>query len=208
MKFKEFLEEEKKPEVKGDVVRKWLKQRVRFGNGKQLSFPKACRVYEDGTIELNGGEGVRTMWIDGDMKADGKLLSIENGPIKFSKAFANCELKSVYYHYLSKVEPDDIIDTVELLGFNTSDIPQISKFASRMTKLTNFQIFNCKKIPGVLALLKIPTLEEINFAIVGPDMDKLRKLTEIMMRHLKGERDIPECQQELIEEGLEEYAKL
>lgn len=73
--------------------------------------------------------------------------------------------------------------------------------------LTSFSVshnteFNC----GLLRLLKCPVLTYVGNS--GKDVDKkLQDALDIIKKHLK-DKNIPECQQELIEEGLQEYAKL
>lgn len=57
---------------------------------------------------------------------------------------------------------------------------------------------------GLLKLLKMPELKAIN---VGNPDEKVEKAFKIINSHLK-DRDVPECQQELIEEGLQEFATL
>lgn len=76
-------------------------------------------------------------------------------------------------------------------------------------KLTNLKrlAFECDTIwikGGVLRLLKCPSLTEVKLESYD---DSLENLQNIINKHLKN-KNIPECQQELIEEELQEYAKL
>ena len=62
---------------------------------------------------------------------------------------------------------------------------------------------------GVLSLLKINGLKEIS---LGDVLDRrgsdLRAVAHIIQKHLRSDRDIMDCQDELIDAGFESYAKL
>jgi hypothetical protein len=66
---------------------------------------------------------------------------------------------------------------------------------------------------GVLRLFKVPNLTEIK-TIYHVDPKDIRKgeygqyALEIVNKHLKGDRSVADCMDELMEAGLKEYAKL
>lgn len=60
-------------------------------------------------------------------------------------------------------------------------------------------------ISNVLGLILIKGLKKIGF--VGPN-DAHIKVQLIINKHLKGDRDVHACQEEMLEAGLVEYAKL
>jgi len=55
-------------------------------------------------------------------------------------------------------------------------------------------------ITNLLYAFKIKGLEEL--------ITRIEKLDDIINKHLVGNRDVMECQEELIEAGLEKYARL
>jgi hypothetical protein len=70
----------------------------------------------------------------------------------------------------------------------------------------DFEVMRAERF-GLLRLLKSKTLEHIKpvAKVIHPGM---HDAMEIVNKHLKGDRDIAECMDELIAEGLKEYAKL
>jgi len=75
-------------------------------------------------------------------------------------------------------------------------------------------ITGCWRIRNMLHLLKIKDLERVR--IWSPHImfsqddlaKKIKTLDNIINKHLSGDKDIMECQEELIDAGLEEYAHL
>jgi hypothetical protein len=63
-----------------------------------------------------------------------------------------------------------------------------------------------------LGLLKIPSLKSIDISVADLNKHKpktgITKMMHIINKHLVGDRDIIACQEELIEAGLKEFAKL
>lgn len=92
------------------------------------------------------------------------------------------------------------------------ECPSITYNATKVTTLHNIDkqigcsylfIASGKIKDSVLGLLKIKTLEELNF----PLMRNENHWEEIIIRHLK-DKNILKCQKELIQNGFKDYAKL
>lgn len=58
----------------------------------------------------------------------------------------------------------------------------------------------------LLSLLRIPSLSSVGSS--SPVGSECQQLVSILNKHLAGERDIIDCQQELIDAGLKRYANL
>lgn len=84
------------------------------------------------------------------------------------------------------------------------------KGIERLTKLKHITLeaANASTVAtgGLLRLLKCPSLDDIFINMTYVEQ-RTRAALRIINKHLK-DKNIPECQQELIEEGFEEYAKL
>lgn len=88
-----------------------------------------------------------------------------------------------------------------------------------MTNLNGLDIYQCTLDCGLLRLLKCASLKKLvatrpqyssgdgGYRNVS-DNKEFTKALNIVEKHLKGHRDVLECQEELIDAGLDEYAKL
>lgn len=64
---------------------------------------------------------------------------------------------------------------------------------------------NCPIESNVLGLILIKNLEKFSFEDFKGEVHPVQN---IINKHLKGSRDVLECQEELIENGYKQYAKL
>jgi hypothetical protein len=75
-----------------------------------------------------------------------------------------------------------------------------------LTKVPDFLITPDCLTSNILGILLIDGLEQGRVSTYG--IPNLRNALKIIDKHLKGDKDILECQEELIEAGFKEYAKL
>lgn len=61
---------------------------------------------------------------------------------------------------------------------------------------------------NILGLLLINQLDKIIIDIQDVKTSNLQPVVDIINRHLKADKDILECQEELLENGFKDYAKL
>ena len=107
-------------------------------------------------------------------------------------------------------------DNIPSSPIDVDDLKFILKFSQNMTLHDIHKYISCKTLilqnmkhltGNVLGLLKIKKLEKLSIDVSGTYDIKSVRAIEIINNHLKS-RDILSCQEELIENGLEEYAKL
>jgi len=101
-------------------------------------------------------------------------------------------------------EIDGVLDLIR------NPIASFSGIYKHINKVGRIMIpVNCQS--STLGLLKIKDLGMVSSDASDknhPDYDKLSKMISIINNHNKGNRDILACQEELIEAGLKEYARL
>ncbi|MGI0076581.1 MAG: hypothetical protein ACREAU_04140 [Nitrosopumilaceae archaeon] len=93
-----------------------------------------------------------------------------------------------------------------------------SYFACHDTKITSFHNIHkqIKHIGGILTIdsavkshiMGLMLIKNLKIEISGVKNKQLKQAIAIMNKHLAGRRNIHDCQEELIEAGLSEYAKL
>lgn len=100
--------------------------------------------------------------------------------------------------------PNLVVDGVgKTLIFDNCLIDSL-KFASSK-QLYHIHFDNCEVNCGLLSLLKVTSLKTLVPDVADKDF---ANACNIVTHHLRSDRNVPECQQELIEEGLQQYAKL
>lgn len=129
--------------------------------------------------------------------------------------FDEAHLSNTIYHF-------SIIAHRGFMKFNSFEqLPNVNNFlfsgdcelrsfvgVEKLTHLKHIQYAGYQDIhAGLLRLLKAPALVGIDVPINTENKD-LQTATKIVSSHLANGRSVPECQQELIEEGLQKYAKL
>lgn len=201
MKLKDLFEsaENKK------IIEDWLKQFSHF-------------IYLDGLLikqEIDNIFDFQTMKLESEVTS---FCLIGDGGVKFSWPLAESPLRSDFILDLSGGVPGGmIIDDFEQFPkmvpkLSMTDMVTIKSFRGidKLTKLrvisidTESMIVDC----GLLRLLKIPSLKRIVLNRRDDTKNKFDSAMSIVFKHFEGDREVAECQQELIEAGLQEYAKL
>jgi hypothetical protein len=223
MKLNEIITDRFKVEQKLKILIKHIK-------------PEQYEIHEDGSVSFVGDLvlvfntfkklTVRFRKVTGDfsLTSCANLVSLEGCPEEVTGDFViyqNTQLTSLK-HMPKKVGGD-------LKGFGNSKMTSLEglgdiggeiilsacttlRSISEIKKATRLDISGCPLITNMLYLFKIKGLIHVtvwNKNISQTDHErKMKRLQEILNKHLAGDRDIMECQEELIEAGLEEYAKL
>jgi len=219
-------------EIVTDKVKVEQKLKILIKNIK----PEQYEIHDDGTVSFTGNITlvfntfkkltVRFRKVTGDfgLTSCKNLISLEGCPEEVTGDFAfyqNKQLTSV--KYMPKKIGGDLrgfgnSNIVSLEGFGDVGgeiiISSCTKLASikEIKKATSLDISGCPLITNMLYLFKIKGLTHVTVwskYISQTDHErKMERLQEILNKHLSGGRDIMECQEELIEAGLEEYAHL
>jgi Leucine-rich repeat (LRR) protein len=146
---------------------------------------------------------------------DNKLTSLEGGPVEIKDGGYSCsdnlltsllgcptEIKGTFNCYNNKLSslagfPAKLDGRGNCYGNNLTSLQGIHKQLKEAKSLD----FSANPIKShVLGLLKIKGLETIELSRKG--------VQDIINKHLAGERDVMACQDELMDAGFEEYAKL
>lgn len=99
------------------------------------------------------------------------------------------------------------IPNLAALTFSACNIKSL-KGIDKLNHVRKIWLHDVKLEGGLLRLLKMPNLEMFNLTRLSTD-EKTERALDILEKHINSEeRDVPECQQELIEAGLQEFAKL
>ncbi len=133
--------------------------------------------------------------IDGNFNcSNNNLTSLKGGPTSVS---------GYYYCYENKLTSleglPSSMDSLSISNNKLTTLHNIHKIIKRMNGAANFSGNPIET--HVLGLLLIDGLEKVWFDDNWP-------LVRIINKHLEGERDVFACQEELIENGFEEYAQL
>ncbi len=127
--------------------------------------------------------------------SNNKLTTLEGGPSKVDgnyMAYSNKLLTSL------EGGPSYVGERLELSFCGLTSLHNIHKIINHIGDGADFTKNPIKS--HVLGLLLIDGLEQVWF--------NNKKVQSIINKHLKGDRDVFECQEELIEAGLDEYAQL
>lgn len=153
--------------------------------------------------------------------ADNRLTSLKGGPIKVGHAY-NCgrnELTSLT-GVPAEIPHDFICDSNELTSLDGAPRRVGGDFVCNMNPIIslagigayfkNGWIARTLTIPEcveshVLGILLIPNLKEVDSYDAT---DKLERAISIINKHLRDDRDILECQEDLRTAGLREYGRL
>jgi hypothetical protein len=140
---------------------------------------------------------------------------VHNG--KYRNKVYNWALRS-YYHQpkVTSLEgfPQYIDGNVDIAAFTELNY---SKVYNYIKEITGFIIINAKYEGPMLGFLKIKGLQSISYdfvyskkfnSYVEVSKSRFKQAIDIVNKYLKTDRDILGCQDELIENGLSEYAKL
>lgn len=208
MRLKEFLKE-----AEENASQKWLQAHIGYVEAAGTSF------YEDADLQkiLSGKQAKSwpSMIVDehGDIHTSGDITSVWIDG--FNKQKYDCPIETPSWVSASLISGTIRDATLE----NLANIPDASvvtfmkckihsfKFPAKMFQnKTEMSFVDCQIPDGLLSLLKIENLNKLTASQFKNE--KLLEALKIVTEHLQGSRDIPECQQELIEAGLQEYAKL
>ncbi|AVH85017.1 hypothetical protein RsoM2USA_88 [Ralstonia phage RsoM2USA] len=124
-----------------------------------------------------------------------------------------------------KGAPANLLDLVVSRCNHISDLSGITNSEEiRLAKLTNLRSFegisktlkSCKKIfidnmvieSNILGLLEVQDMQEV--VLINPSLlpSDMKRAFQILNTHLRGNKDIFECQSDLIEAGLDRYAEI
>lgn len=176
-------------------------------------FPGDFRLENTDVESLEGcpHEVTGTVWI----RNNKKLTSLKGGPKIVGNDYIanNCSLVSLEGSP-EKIDVDFMvhhnnIDSLEgcpkFVGcdfwIHTNKLTNLHNIHKQIKHIGGLANFNCNPIKShVLGLLLIDRLVRV-------DLDNVI-VQNIINKHLKGDRDIFACQEELIEDGFEEYAQL
>lgn len=135
---------------------------------------------------------------------DRGISSMHGGPDKIEDQY------NLGFNYLSTFDyaPSFVGGTVSLNGNSFSHLHNIHKHFKHIGQLLHCERMTIRS--HVLGIMLIEGLQGVRFSCPQSKMlnQKLLQVQEIINKHLKGARDIHECQQELIDVGLPEYARL
>jgi len=146
---------------------------------------------------IDGEFKSRFMNVNGDFDgADIQLRSLKNSPPKVGQSF-RCNSNK-----LQSLEGAPMIVGYNVWAYDNpiQHLKGIGKDYS--VEINGFlDIDRCPIKSHMLGILKIKKLDRIHFNFN-------RKVRDIINKHLESDRDILACQEELIEAGLKEYARL
>lgn len=71
--------------------------------------------------------------------------------------------------------------------------------------LKDIQVFNTPIIGGLLSLLMLSEFKTLGSSLINLDFKVARN---IINKHLQGDRDLLDCQEEMVQAGLKEFAKI
>lgn len=162
-------------------------------------------------------------WIDGKQLA-ANVASVRFEPKKASQPFEwplenkqhklnGLELGNSFSSFGYVIENFvDFPNAIYLLINGKSTTIKSFKGIEHLSNLHTLKISDVIDIDcGVLRILKSQALALNILNVTARATERAKeynKLSDIMNKHLFGDRNVAECQQELIEEGLQEFAKL
>lgn len=196
MRFKQYLKEA----VSNKEMNEWFRQYdVEAYDTSNLLVSSYHYIYDKGEISPSIAE-VNISVDSGDVTWKPPLTSDEWGNI-ISFSFS----KNVGRHTINAFSD---LPNVKNLSFNDCTIKSLSG-AEKLTEVQYIEIRAwCEIQGGLLRLLKMPNLREIDMRNYLGDQP-LEKALDIVKKHVEdGEHDIIACQTELMDADLEEYAKL
>ena len=168
-------------------------------------YPFADVIYGDfkcsrnSLTSLEGGPAVKVMGVYDVSEND--LTSLEFSPQQTTKDF-ECG-----YNELTSLEgcPSKVGARFNCSNNKLTSLQGIHKLFKDGYIDGSFVAIENKITSHVLGLVLIPKLKRVSF---GVDVGELSEVSKIINKHLQGDRDVIDCQQELIEAGLKAYAQL
>lgn len=133
-----------------------------------------------------------------------RLTSLKGGPTEVDGKFDcnNCE-------QLTSLEGAPAIINGDFECYNNVNIKSLQNIHKQIKQINGEAAFQgCKIASHVLGLLKIKGLTKVTFSTGHYKQEDLKKLEEIINKHLAGTRNVFTCLPELEAAGLEEYAQL
>jgi hypothetical protein len=216
MKLAELLLEASDREIR-ETIAEWRNEFKRMAYSK-MSFG-SCRVENGKIIHTSEKLAIyQFMLKDGKLAAPfesaikvdvwanvGTLSSFENFPkeivygnVKASK-IGQSKLHFNYAHdRLTSLEyfPRNISGSISTYNLRNLSLSRCNK---HIDKIDGTWFLNTKYVGPILGTLQIKGLREVSFG---------SEAQSILTKYLRGDRDILECQEELITKGFKEYAKL
>lgn len=200
MKLKEILTET------SDLSREiWLRDHLRVYIGDDyVTYNKVGDKDELPDAEIYYHAPNKTFEFVG-LENDGIVLSFHHG--KWSSPVPGEAWKNLSSMSIENATFDELynLPNVEHLGFIrcTFNTLQFDK-EDDLSGIEYLNFNNCKFNCGLLGLLK----SNLKLKAINRGYDKVGKALDIVVKHMKGNRDLAECAEELIDAGFEEYAKL
>ena len=156
--------------------------------------PETVKEFDCAGVKLTSLEGSPTTVLGEFDCQDNELTSFKGGP------------KTVGHHVMadgnmiSSLEgfPREVGSFVSIENNHLTSLHNIHKFIPKMAGMLYLR--NNKIVSHVLGILLI---DGLTICLLGN-----RDVQSIINKHLKGERDVFACQEELIEAGFEEFAQL
>jgi len=142
---------------------------------------KNYTINNDGSIDVTGN-------------ADMSWFNIRNFPVTFGRVTGNFDCSGNRLLNTLKNVPHTVDG-----DFSCGNCPTVSKLI-RVKEINGKLNLFTTPITNLLYVLKIKGLKEVH---TGND-----EISKILNKHLLGDRDIMECQEELIEAGFGDWAKL
>lgn len=153
----------------------------------------------EGMPKLVGGSRLK-------MKINNSTLEDFEG---FSQVTKQCNV-SIYGTKLLIKSIKGISDEVASMQISGKfmNVKELVQYCPNLKYIHLMSVPDFSKSPGYLNLFRLKKLED---CFIGPDVDDknlpFKEATEIFNKHLAGDRDMLDCQEELIEKGLKEYAR-
>jgi hypothetical protein len=141
--------------------------------------------------------------IVGDFECnDNNLISLKDGPT-FVGGTYNCggNKKITSLDHVAR----DIGKSFSIMNTNITSLHNIHKHIDSIGQ--TFYI-NARVTDSVLGLLKIKDIVDVFILGQQHEVTDLKQVVKILNKHLQGDRNIFDCQSELIDAGLDDYAKL
>lgn len=208
MKLKELISEGAASPVQFKKIERWLKKHKIYGY-----------ISTDGTIDVNGnvqigGRGLRSLpyqfgHVVGQFDCSAnRLTSLKGAPKTVGKMFSCAE------NLLTSLEgaPREIGGMFYCSNNTPSVLHNIHKYVKVLFR-GHIEI-GANVDSRILGLLYIKNLQVVSintFGLLGhmsKGSDDLVAAVGIVNKHLKGDRNIHTCQEELIEAGLSRFARL